>query len=69
MTPVELLLQWWASLRDGVLAARAQDGSVTLKYLLVAILAAAVFVVAFALFGDKVYERFQDLARAVRDAT
>ncbi len=48
---------------------RAEGGSATLRYLVVAALIAAVFVLAFAVFGEKVYEQFQELARKVAEAT
>lgn len=55
--------------RDHSPRRRPQDGSATLRYLVVVALIAAVFVLAFAVFGDKVYEQFQELARKVAEAT
>lgn len=48
---------------------RPDRGSATLKFLLAFAIVAVVFVIAFALFGERVYDQFEHLARKIAEAT
>lgn len=67
---MHLIRLWWrVTVRFPRLCIRGDDrGGARLSYLLAFLLAAAVLVVAFARYGDVIFDKFQRIADAIGEA-